>query len=307
MRELALHMRARAVCARVVVRCSLSLPPVAGWLPKTAKALLTGLLPLSLTACFSADGSGRLASRTYDASGFSGVALGSEGVVTIMPGEFAVSASAEDDVLPTVTVERRDETLVIGRDVDLIDGIRPTLPIEVRIAMPVLDAVSVSGSGSVVVRGLGASETALRLEIVGAGTIDLAQLQVPALAIDMHGAGWLSATGVEAGEVNAKVRGSGRVSLAGVADGASIAVSGAGLFRASHLRTSNVDVDVTGAGQVAVWAQDALRVRIDGNGRVLYRGTPTIRQNIQRDGELVALGAGGDSAAVADPSAEYRQ
>ena len=305
-------MRVPAVCTRDVVKCALSSlrPPLAGWLPKMAAALLAAPLLFGLTACFSADGSGRLAFRTYDVSGFSAVALGSEGVVTITPGEFAVSASAEDDVLPTVTVQRRDETLVIGRDVDPIDGIRSTVPVEIRIAMPTLGAVSVSGSGAVVVRGLNADASALRLEIVGAGAIDLASLRAPVLAIDVSGAGRLSATGVEAGEVQAKVRGSGRVSLAGVAEAATIAVSGASLFRASQLRASNVDVDVTGAGQVAVWARNALQARIDGSGRVLYRGTPTIRQTIQRDGELVALGAAAgveESDVVAGRPAEPRR
>ena len=202
--------------------------------------------------------------------------------------------SAEDDVLPTVYVQRRGETLVIGRDVDLIDGIRATLPIDVRVAMPALDGVSVSGSGSVAVRGGGFEETALQLEITGAGSIDLAEMRAPALAIEMSGAGRLNATGLEARDVQATVRGAGQVALAGVAETTTVLVSGASLFRASELRALKANVDVTGAGQVAVWAEDALQVRIDGSGRVLYRGAPTIRQTVQRDGQLVALGSVGN-------------
>ena len=306
MRQFALQRYASGVPHR----CLPSRPAIARWLRRITQGLLTLALLLASVACFSADGSGRLALKTFDVSDFRAVALSGEGDVTITPGAFAVSVSAEDDVLPTVYVQRRDETLVIGRDVDLIDGIRATLPIDVRIAMPALDGVSVSGSGSVAVRGGGFEKTALQLEITGAGSIDLAEMHTPALVVEMNGAGRLNATGLEARDMQATVRGAGQVALAGVAETTTVLASGASLFRASELRALKANVDVTGAGQVTVWAEEALQVRIDGSGRVLYRGEPTIQQAIQRDGQLVALGVVGDVEGTAGdgrPEAELQQ
>ena len=261
-------------------------------------------LLLSLAACFTGEGSGRLALETYPVRDFRVVALSSEGAVTITRGDFAVSASAEDNVLPTVLVERHGHRLVLGRDVDVIDGIRPTVPIEFRVTMPTLDGVAVSGSGSVAVRGVDAA-AALQLEIVGAGAIDLAQVRASAVVIDIRGAGRLSAVGLQALGLRCTVGGSGRVSLAGAAETIVVAVSGASLFRGSQLRASSARVDVTGAGQAVVWAEDSLQARADGNGRVLYRGAPTVQQTTQREGELVALRMslpnGGNPAAEDSP------
>ena len=259
-----------------------------------ARRLLTTLALLAMAGCYAGEGSGRLALQDYPARDFQAVALSGAGTVTITAGDFAVSASAEDNVLPTLRVERHGETLMLGREVDMIDGIRPTVPIEFRIAMPTLDRVAVSGSGTVAVRSL-ASETALRLEIVGAGVIDMADVAAPSLTIDIAGAGSVKAVDVRAQTLHCAISGSGRMTLAGSADSLTAALSGASLLRASQLRASRVDVNVNGAGQAGVWATDSLNARIDGSGRVLYRGQPTIQHTVQRDGELVALDNDGGS------------
>lgn len=267
--------------------------------------LLAIPLLFALAACYSGEGSGQLALETYELRDFRAVTLSSEGVVTISRGDFAVSASAEDNVLPTVSVERHADTLVLGRDVDLIDGIRPSAPIEYRVAMPELDRLAVSGSGSVAVRGMTTSAAVLQLEIAGAGTIDLAEVRALALAIEVSGAGQLSATGVEADEIGVEVSGSGRVSLAGSADSLQVAVSAASLLRASQLRTIHADIEITGVGQAVVWAEDSLQARVDGAGRVLYRGAPMVRQTMQRGGELVALGSLWSENAAASPREDW--
>lgn len=252
------------------------------------RRLLTIPMLALAAGCYTGEGSGQVALKAYDVDAFSGIALSSDGTVTVLPGDFAVTGSAEDNVLPTLRLQTRDDTLVVWRDVDWIDGIRPTVPIRVTVTVPALATVAVSGSGRVVVRGVGSPVA--DYSVSGAGALDLVDVPATRVRIEVAGSGTVSASGIRATELAVEMRGAAQAVVAGTADVATVNVSGSVLYRGAHLRARQVVADVDGAAQAFVWADDALEARVGGIARLGFRGNPAVEETIQRDGRLFAVG-----------------
>lgn len=243
---------------------------------------------LALAAgCYTGEGSGVVALKSYDVAAFSGIALSSDGTVTVLPGDFAVTASAEDNILPTLQVQTRDDTLVMWRDVDWIDGIRPTVPIRFTVTVPQLANVAVSGSGRVVVRGVGSS--VVDYAVSGAGELDLVNVPAKRVRIAVDGSGTVSASGIHATEFAAQLRGAAQAVVAGTTDVATVNVSGSVLYRGSDLQAREVVAEVDGAAQAFVWADETLEARVGGIARLGFKGDPEVQETIQRDGRLFAV------------------
>lgn len=247
-------------------------------------------LALPLAGCYSGEASGIVALRDYAVDGFVAVAVSSDGGVRIVPGEHGVSVSGETNVLPTVQVERRGDTLYLGRAVDWIDGVRPTVSIEYRVSMPVLERLQVSGPGTVAVLGM-KSNKALTLDIAGGGQVDLVDVAAAEVDLTARAASVVSATGLRAPLVRCVVGGSGRVALDGEADTLVLEASGSSLYRGSHLRAATVQAELNGAGQALVWAQERLEAQVGGRSRLRYRGDPTVDGKVVRGGSMQPLTA----------------
>ena len=250
-------------------------------------ALFSPLALAVLAGCYTSEGSGEVALATYAVDGFTEVVLNGDGEATIVPGDYRVTASADSDVLLSVRVDRLGPRLVLGRDVDWIDGVRPTLPIDYRISMPTLAAVQTSGNGLIRVRNA-TSEADLRLAVFGTGTIDVAAATANRVTVEVDGSGVVSMSALQAHSVRVTVAGSGRVAADGSADDVAVEVVGSGLFRGSRLRASNANVQVTGAGQALVWPVERLEAHVNGTGRVAYLGDPVVQQTVRGEGQVAA-------------------
>ena len=240
------------------------------------------------TGCYTGEGSGEVAYQTFPVSGFSRIALSGAAEVTVTEGDFAVTASAEDNVLPTLVVRAEGDTLFLGRDVDWIDGIRPTVPIRIGVSLPELADVAISGSGRVAVRGVGAN--AVAFTVSGSGGLDLVDVPAQVVQIDMEGAGTLIASGIDAVAFAADMRDAAQAVVAGRADVAHVDVAGSVLFRGASLRVRQATVEVDGAAQAFVWADESLDAKVGGAGRLGFRGEPAVTQTIQREGRIAPLG-----------------
>ena len=246
------------------------------------------LLVLTLTGCYTGEGSGRVVVERFDVGEFTEVDLSGDGKVIIAPGEHGVSVSAEDDVLPSLNVAADGKTLVLHREVDWIDGIRPTVPIEFRVTMPVLEGVRVSGSAVATVRGVAFGDEA-QLASSGAASIDAAPVVCGRLVGEVEGAGEILVSGIAAATFQGVVAGVGRITAMGTADEVDVDVSGSGLYRGIDLRGSTTRVEVSGVGQAFVWAEGRLDADIGGDGRVVYRGDPEIEGRVAEDDRIVAM------------------
>ena len=238
--------------------------------------------------CYTGEGSGRVVVERFDVGEFTQVVLSGDGKVIIAPGEHAVSVSAEDDVVPSLSVAADGATLVLQREVDWIDGVRPTVPIEFRVTMPVLEGVRLSGSAVATIRRVRFGDEAT-LATSGAASIDAAAVVCRRLVVEADGAGGILASGIAAETFLGVVGGLGRITAMGSADEVEVDVSGSGLYRGSNLRASSVRVEVSGVGQAFVWADRRLDADVGGEGRIVYRGDPAIERRLGEDDRIVPI------------------
>lgn len=205
-------------------------------------AIVAGLI--MLTGCSAVSGSGQVASETRQVSGFTGIDLSGVGEVIIEQGESeSLTIEADDNVLPVLTSEVEDAVLRLGRKPRTTVTTRN--PIRFRVTLKDLNSIALSGSGSV----------------------SAENLRVDALRVD--------------------VSGSGTTNLAGSADEERIAMSGSGRYDAAGLSSRSVEVDISGSGTAAVAVSEQLRVDISGSGTVTYSGDPRIDQSVSGSGRLI--------------------
>lgn len=255
------------------------------------RALLTALPALAVVGCYSGEGSGNVVLEAFAVEPFSEVVLNGDGIAVISTGDHRVVVSVEDDVLPSVQAETRGETLVLGREVDWIDGVRPTVPIEYRVTLPNLRSVSVSGSGRAVIRGVRAHQ-GLSLEVTGSGAVDAADVTGGDFDVEVSGAGVVAVSGLVAEDFRCDISGSARVTAAGSAESIELDIGGSGLYRGIELRGLRADVEMSGVGRAFVWADEQLEVEVSGLGKVIYRGDPAMDERAVGSDRVVPLTMG---------------
>jgi len=123
--------------------------------------------------------------------------------------------------------------------------------IEVFITMPLIDRVSLSGSGEVEIKGQFPDVDVFKTSISGSGEVEVDEP-------------------FNAGETKVDISGSGNADL-------------------EKLNTKTADIDVSGSGDVKIKVQDLLKVKISGSGKVYYWGSPQVNSNISGSGKVIKL------------------
>lgn len=230
----------------------------------------------SLGACYSERGSGEVTVTSHDVTGFTSISLVGEGELSVTPGAFGVSVSAEDNVMPSVVVELDGDTLVLRRDSDWGEGVRATYPIEFMVSLPEIKVLRVSGSGRAAVQDVPVAD-GLMLIVYGSGEIRVASAQAPTVVADVEGSGQVTLDDVSASRLVSRIDGSGRVTATGTAGDLNVDIGGSGLHRSMGLRTTGAaKVEIAGSGQALVWVEQRLDVQVNGGGTVTYRGDPAV-------------------------------
>ncbi|HEY5366316.1 MAG TPA: head GIN domain-containing protein [Casimicrobiaceae bacterium] len=135
-----------------------------------------------------------------------------------------------------------------------------------RIVVTFRDLTDIDASGTVKVRAAALRTPSLHVDVSGAGTLDLANVETETLYVE--GAGTIKAN------------------IAGHARQQRIEISGAGNYQAPDLASESARVDVSGAGKVLVNVTQTLRVDISGAGSVAYIGNPTVQKSISGMGRV---------------------
>ena len=207
------------------------------------------LLPLALlglSACGLAGadvhGSGTVRTEARPVSGFTGVTVGGSLDVDItIGGATKVEVIADDNLLPIIRTEVKGDQLVI----DARDSYSTRSDVLVRITVPRLAALSVSGAADGVVRGVAGD--ALALAVSGSGSIK-ASGQTRRLSAQVSGSGDLHARDLRADTASASVSGSGDVDLT-VRETLAASVSGSGSIDYWG-KPGNVVRNISGSGTI---------------------------------------------------------
>lgn len=235
--------------------------------------ILTAIAAVAVSGCFidindsgpfggCIRGSGPIVSQEFNLAPVSGVVLNLPGDVFITQGsEQEIIVEGEENILDDIQLDVRSgiweiTTRRCTRDVDNL---------KIFITLPVIEELSIVGSGNIVSENLLDVEDII-LNIVGSGNLDAA---------------------IDADDVRAGISGSGDILLEGVANDVELSISGSGDYRAFDLETLTTDIRISGSGDARVTALDFLKVRISGSGDVRYRGNPQLDVAVSGSGRVV--------------------
>lgn len=213
---------------------------------------------LLLTACSGRDGAGSDTSsdRPVDYAAlrdFTGVSATGPDTVLITVGKgFSVDAEGDADVLKLLKIEVEDGDLKIGRKdggMRVWDkGIGKAATI--RVSLPALEDVALTGSGNVSVDRVTGKE--LELSLTGSGNMKVDAVSLTSL--------------------DAEVTGTGDVSVAGTARSAELSTTGTGQIDAAALKADRAEAKVMGTGDIALGSDGSVDISIMGTGDVTVRG-----------------------------------
>jgi len=223
--------------------------------------LIAAMLPV--TACHAswekeghaAQPSGSGGTRSFNATGFTGVDLrGSDDVDVKAGNSFSVTAEGDPKVLDQLEIKVVDGTLRVGRKSNNFSW-SGDHGAKVHVVMPKLTLASVSGSGDLTIDRAEGDFTG---SIAGSGNLDIAALNANAAKLSVAGSGDMTLAGTVA-KLTASIVGSGDIDGEKLtATGASISVVGSGNMRgvvkggASVSIAGSGDVDLTGGANCAV-------------------------------------------------------
>lgn len=218
------------------------------------RLLMIALLPLAAGACqskwekegASIPASGPGATRTYAATGFTGIDLrGSDNVDVKIGTAFSVTAEGDTKTLDQLEIQVVDGVLRIGRKDRSGNWFSHDNGARIHVVMPALARARVSGSGDL---------TAERAE----GDVEAA----------ISGSGDLDIENLKGGTATLSIAGSGDLSVKGTADKLSASIAGSGDISAGNLTANSADISIAGSGSVRGTVKGPASVSIVGSGDV---------------------------------------
>lgn len=220
------------------------------------KHTLSGLLiaGILLTACTGitlsreeVTGSGRLATETRAAQGFTHIVLANSGDAEIVIGEAeGVVIEAEDNLLPYITTQVLLGRLTIGTKPNV--NLAATQPIHYIITLKHLESVDLTGSGTVDI--LDVTVDWLKFELHGSGNI-VASGTTDELVTGLFGSGNIMGSELRAASAKVDIPGSGNVVV---------------------WATDQLNATITGSGTVSYYGQPSVTQEINGSGSVTPMG-----------------------------------
>ena len=222
-------------------------------------------LLFTLSSCEKVVGEGPVVTETRSNTNFDEVSLSLPGRLELQQGSaFKVELSAQRNVLDRIRTQQNGSELVLKFENNT--RIKSHEEITVRITLPELEALSVSGSGNARAYGL-YEGSSLRLKISGSGNLEVDEAVY--------------------NNIDASISGSGNIWVKnGTAKVSDLRISGSGSVYMENLPVKNVHTTTSGSGNMRVWAEEKLHATISGSGSVQYRGTPIVDANISGSGRV---------------------
>jgi carbon monoxide dehydrogenase subunit G len=234
---------------------------------KLSLIIFFSVISFTFSACAKISGDGPSTTQTYKLTGFTAVDNGLDADIYITQGStYKVEIEAQQNVLDQI------ETPIVAGELrfrlhdDFYLGAHN--PIIIRITMPTVTSLSISGSGKIEVQEQ-LKAGAVSLSISGSGNIKLASLHADAINSTISGSGTITVMGDPIASETSKISGSGNLKLLDIkADRATISISGSG--NATIYATKSLDVNISGSGNVSYDGIQDVSSRITGSGTLRH-------------------------------------
>lgn len=166
--------------------------------------------------------------------------------MTYTPGDFALSITAPDNIMPHIQVFNEGSRLLIKSDGA---NFRNVKNINIRFSSNELKEVTFNGAVDFdAPKGISAGDFALTVN--GAGDIEIDGLKTGDASIIVNGAGDVDVSGIACKRLSVELNGAGNAVVSGNADRADLQISGAGSINAVELRAGEHTSKVRGIGKI---------------------------------------------------------
>ena len=188
----------------------------------------------------------------------------------------SLTVEADEELLPELITEVRDDKLVLGFDDDWLNRIGKVISsvfnkkehqITYYLTCVNLESISISGNCKLGCESLEAAN--LGLHVSGYSEMSFAHLSCDSLSVHISGRG--------------EFEGHGR------ADDQKIHISGSGEYKAEDLASKKTKIVISGQGNASIRVEENLDITISGLGQVNYHGHPKLRQVISGVGKSQRL------------------
>lgn len=200
--------------------------------------------------------------KTYEVGEFTQIMLDGGFKVNLIQGdECSITVkTTNDDVFDNLKIKRNQNEVFIQMDASIFEYRRVSL----YITFKALEKLTIEGGVNLKTNGfLDLNNFAVHIE--GGANIDL---DMKAQNVDVYGEGGFL------------------FELKGVAEKLNVTIKGAGHVSASELKTKDVSFIIAGFGTGSVYATNTLYAKIEGVGKLRYKGEPKVDQYIDGLGSV---------------------
>lgn len=203
--------------------------------------------------------------ETRNVSVFKRVSFGVSGDLYINFGsDFKVVLEGEKSLLDDIITEVTGGKLVIKKEnwrLNMNDKVT------IYITMPLLEGLSVSGSGRAEIK-----------DAVKSGDLNLS----------VSGSGKLFTTNIETADLICSISGSGDIILGGNGNAtkADLSISGSGNYSGESLKIESAEISISGSGNCTCNVGGTLKATVSGSGNVSYLGNPKVDARVSGSGHV---------------------
>jgi hypothetical protein len=217
-----------------------------------------------------------MSTREFNVSGFNRINVRFAMEIEVVQSEtYSVSVSGGDTQVNNIRVDQEGDKLTLGYNLNLVSIlVAPFSRLHVRITLPQLRELNITGAVRGTLRGFGANGD-FDLLVSGASNLDLTDMSVGNAKWDLTGASRISGK-LAAATADIKVNGASRIELKGSVNDLVVDASGASHIDLDDLKVNNAKIRLTGASQSAVYSNGKLEAILDGASRLEYRGQPVL-------------------------------
>jgi len=234
---------------------------------KLLKTLATGIIALAITTSCNKNnncitGSGSNISKNYNVSSYTIIDVYGEADIYVTKDSVrSLRIEGQNNVLNAINVTENGTLLSIGKD----NCFNSMNRLKIYASTPSFTEINTSGSCNVFAND-NFSENSFRASLSGSGNMEL---------------------NIAVQEFNSRISGDGKFKATGNAIDQFYQISGSGFYQCFGLVGENVDIDISGVGDLEVNVSKTLNVEISGSGKVYYKGHPTITTDISGTGSVI--------------------
>ena len=209
-------------------------------------------------------GNGVTTTQQRNLGNFSGVEVSGPMKVYISQNPASsVKIESDENLLEYIEIENHGDVLEISTRRGY--NLRPRAGIKIYITAASFDKLAVTGSGELKTQTKISNDEDVDVSVTGSGDV----------VLDM-----------DAPAINAEITGSGAITINGATRNFSTEVTGSGEVHAFDLLSESTNVEISGSGDVEVFASKQLKISIAGSGDVRYKGNPSVSKSVAGSGNI---------------------